>query len=188
MLLSAAAMLGVAACGSGSSNTASSTAAHTAAASAASCLSGSLSHSARLDDSSVDVSPAPGSRTANPHSQISFLGAPAKEIRSVTVSGSASGAHAGRLRAYTQGDGASFVPDKPFAAGETVEVRARIGAGKGSAESFAFRVDSPGVDRKERAVRQPCRRTLRLPGFLHAARCAGPGPHRHDARPRHERR
>jgi len=39
------------------------------------------------------------------------------------VSGSQSGSHAGRLRGYSQGDGASFVPTRPFSSGETVTVR-----------------------------------------------------------------
>ena len=46
--------------------------------------------------------------------------------RSVRVSGSRSGSHAGRLRGYSQGDGASFVPSRPFSAGETVTVRGLI--------------------------------------------------------------
>lgn len=142
-VLAAAAVLGVAACGSGSTHSASTASAHSAAAAATACLSGSLNHSARLAGTSVDVSPAPGSDTANPDSQISFVGAQAKEIRSVSVSGSASGSHSGRLHAYSQRDGASFVPDKPFAAGEKVSVRALIAAGKGATESFSFRVDTP---------------------------------------------
>ncbi len=36
------------------------------------------------------------------------------------VRGSRTGSHPGRLEAYSQGDGASFVPAKPFRPGETV--------------------------------------------------------------------
>ena len=54
---------------------------------------------------------------------------PAAAISDVSVVGSRSGAHAGDLLAYSQGDGASFVPTQPFAEGERVQVRATIDAG-----------------------------------------------------------
>ena len=109
------------------------------------CLPATLERTAALGGGAgVDVSPAPGSGMANPHTQISFLGAPAAEIRAVSVTGARSGAHPGRLRAYSQGDGASFVPDVPFDAGERVVVRAVIGrADSGRRVAFAFRVDTP---------------------------------------------
>jgi hypothetical protein len=44
----------------------------------------------------------------------------------LSVSGSRTGAHTGHLAAYSQGDGASFLPDRPFADGERVTVRARV--------------------------------------------------------------
>src|ERR1700722_18820296 len=84
------------------------------------CLPATLNHSARLVGVPVDVSPAPETDTANPHTQISFLGVPAAEIREVSVVGQRSGAHPGRLRGYSQGDGASFAPDAPFQTGERV--------------------------------------------------------------------
>jgi Arylsulfotransferase (ASST) len=141
--LAALATLGVAACGSSSPRPKSSAPpAHTASAAPA-CLPASQNHSARLAGTSVDVSPAPGTAMANPDTQISFLGAAAKEIRSVSVSGSSTGRHSGKLRAYSQGDGASFVPDKPFAAGEQVTVHAVIGAGTGTKVAFGFHVDTP---------------------------------------------
>src|SRR6185437_16230334 len=107
------------------------------------CLPASLAHSATLAGTGVDVSPAPETGSANPHSQISCLGAPVEEIRVRSVVGERSGAHAGKLRGYSQGDGASFTPDSPFDTGERVTVRASIGAGAGKAISFAFRVDTP---------------------------------------------
>jgi hypothetical protein len=140
--LTALALL-AAACGSSSSKATSSTPTAQTASAAPACLPGSQNHSARLAGTSVDVSPAPGTAMANPDTQISFLGAPAREIRSVSVSGSASGSHSGRLSAYSQGDGASFVPDKPFAAGEQVTVHAVIGAGTGTKVAFGFHVDTP---------------------------------------------
>ncbi len=129
------------------------------------CLPSTLDHSAKLAGVPVDVSPAPETGTANPATQISFLGVPAAQIHVVSVVGEHSGSHAGRLEAYSQGDGASFVPDKPFEAGERVLVHAVIDAGQsssaaasgsapGSAQavadggagkqvSFGFRVDTP---------------------------------------------
>ncbi len=106
------------------------------------CLPSTLSHSAALAGTKVDVSPAPGSVTANAATQISFLGVPGAEVKDVSVHGSASGAHSGRLLAYSQGDGASFAPDRPFQAGERVDVRARLGRPARPA-SFGFRVDTP---------------------------------------------
>ena len=50
---------------------------------------------------------------------------PAGDLRGISVVGSRTGAHAGRLEAYSQGDGASFVPARPFAEGERVTVRAQ---------------------------------------------------------------
>ncbi len=77
----------------------------------------------------VTVSPLPGSRDATPQTQISFAGVPASELSVQSVVGSATGTHSGRLQAYSQGDGASFLPARPFAEGERVTVRARLTAG-----------------------------------------------------------
>jgi Arylsulfotransferase (ASST) len=109
-----------------------------------SCLPATLERTARLPGTDVDVSPAPETDTANPHTQISFLGVPATEIRDVSVVGRLSGPHPGGLRGYSQGDGASFAPDAPFEPGELVAVRAVIGAGSGGRQiAFRFRVDTP---------------------------------------------
>jgi Arylsulfotransferase (ASST) len=126
-----------------------------------SCLPTTLEHTATLPGTDVDVSPEPETDTANPNTQISFLGVPAAEIRVVSVVGQRSGPHAGRLHGYSQGDGASFAPDSAFDPGERVEVRAAIDAGRpgdasGASVSrlgrsrtsagqvvFHFRVDTP---------------------------------------------
>ncbi len=108
------------------------------------CLPATLQHSATLPGTNVDVSPEPGSATANPHTQISFLGAPASEIHAVSVTGARSGPHSGSVRGYSQGDGASFVPATPFDAGERVSVHATIGAGASPKHlAFDFNVDTP---------------------------------------------
>ncbi len=104
------------------------------------CLPSTLTHSARLPGTAVSVSPAPGTVTANPQSQISFLGAPASKISDVTVSGSHSGTHTGHLTAYSQGDGASFAADRQFDTGEQVKVTASVAD---RSVSFDFRVDTP---------------------------------------------
>ncbi|HUB36289.1 MAG TPA: hypothetical protein VL972_05650, partial [Solirubrobacteraceae bacterium] len=123
------------------------------------CRLSGLDPSARLPGTDVAVSPAPETDTASPHTQISFLGIPIGDIHDVSVAGQRSGSHPGSLHAYSQGDGASFVPDAPFQSGERVVVRASIsappggdlaqadqGAGAGHAAKqvqFAFRVDTP---------------------------------------------
>jgi hypothetical protein len=83
-----------------------------------------------LQDGAVTVSPLAGSRDATPQTQISFLGVPAGDIGALSVVGSRTGAHGGRLQPYSQGDGASFLPSSPFLAGERVTVRARVRVGR----------------------------------------------------------
>ena len=77
----------------------------------------------------MTVSPLSGSRDATAQTQISFLGVPASAIADVSVVGSRSGRHSGRLLAYSQGDGASFVPSQPFVQGERVVVHASVRSG-----------------------------------------------------------
>jgi hypothetical protein len=104
------------------------------------CLPATLDHSATLAGTSVDVSPAPGTGTANPRTQISFRGVPVTEIHGVAVVGRRSGRHSGQLQAYSQGDGGSFVASTPFDPGEQVDVHAVIGAKQ---IDYGFRVDTP---------------------------------------------
>jgi hypothetical protein len=78
------------------------------------------------------VSPLPGSRDAPGRTQISFVGAPADQLKVTRVVGSHTGVHRGRLLAYSQGDGASFVPSQPFSEGERVTVHARLRRGAGN--------------------------------------------------------
>jgi len=93
------------------------------------CAPRTLEQSAQVGG--VTVSPAPGSVDASYRTQISFLGARGASIANVEVVGSRSGSHAGRVEAYSQGDGASFIPSAPFAEGELVTVRAVVqGAGE----------------------------------------------------------
>jgi arylsulfotransferase ASST len=101
------------------------------------CLPSKLNSSAILSSTPLTVAPLPGSYDASPWTQISLLGAPASEIEGVTVRGSRSGSHSGTLRAYSQGDGASFVLAKPFRPGEGVSVHGTLRTEAG-AKPFAF--------------------------------------------------
>jgi hypothetical protein len=80
----------------------------------------------------VAVSPEPGTPDASPSTQISFLGTSATTVSDVRVTGSRSGVHAGVLRAYSTGTGESFLPTRPFLAGERVTVTARVSTGGAS--------------------------------------------------------
>jgi hypothetical protein len=95
----------------------------------------------------VTISPFPGTLTAMPRTQISFLGASAGALHSISVVGSSSGRHAGRLRAYSSAVGVSFLPSKPFAPGEHVVVHARLSnaRGKSSSLSSSFTVAQPAA-------------------------------------------
>src|SRR2546426_371426 len=96
------------------------------------CAPARLNNSALLAGA-VTVSPPPGSRDASTRTQVSFLGVPAAALSVASVIGSRTGPHPGRLLAYSQGDGASFVSARPFAEGERVTVRARVRRAQGTA-------------------------------------------------------
>ena len=93
----------------------------------------------------VAVSPQPATDTANPDTQISFLGVPASSIRDVRVHGSISGNHAGRLAAYASRPGASFLPSKVgFQPNDHVSVSAQIRSrGVWRPVAFSFTVSTP---------------------------------------------
>ena len=93
------------------------------------CAPAHVNASQALAGSRVTVSPGPGTRDSSAATQISLVGVPAAELSGVTVTGSRSGHHPGRVIAYSQGDGASFVPARPFADGERVGVRAVLSEG-----------------------------------------------------------
>lgn len=89
---------------------------------------------AEAQANSVAVSPQPGTEDASPSSQISFLGQAGTTVANVNVVGSHSGNHPGKLKRYSTGTGASFVPNTPFRAGEQVAVHALVGTGPGAPE------------------------------------------------------
>jgi Arylsulfotransferase (ASST) len=94
------------------------------------------------------ISPLPGTPTAMPQTQISFLGASASSLHSITVTGSRSGRHTGRLRSYVASTGASFIPARAFTPGETVKVSARWSTGHSTRTlrtNFTVAVPVPGL-------------------------------------------
>ena len=101
------------------------------------CTPSTLNSSAVLPGTSLTVSPLPDSYDASTHTQISLLGVPQGALSGVSVSGSQTGRHSGRLEGYSQGDGASFVASKPFRARETVTVRGTVTVGSRT-QPFAF--------------------------------------------------
>lgn len=113
-----------------------------------------LNESAALANGAVTVTPAPDTLDASYLTQISFLGPPSADIADVKVSGSHSGVHSGRLLPYSQGDGASFVPTKPFTQGEVVTVHAVL-RGLSSSTPIAWRFTVAEVDSVSRSLETP---------------------------------
>jgi hypothetical protein len=168
---------------------------------AARCVPSTLNRSAVLPGTSLSVSPLPDSYDASARTQISLLGAPVHALSGVSVNGSRSGSHSGRLRGYSQGDGASFVPFEPFSAGETVSVRGKVTAGSRT-QKFAFRFvvatqdvlpySKPTLpsgkdpdetqhfrsapDLQPPVIAVSARSAQSAPGYIFAAPYAGPGP------------
>jgi hypothetical protein len=95
----------------------------------------------------VAVSPQAGTPDASPSTQISFLGGAGTQVSDVHVVGSHSGSHTGVLRAYSTGTGESFLPSRPFSAGEKVTVDAQA-AGASVSTSFTIAHQAP-VSQKE---------------------------------------
>lgn len=72
----------------------------------------------------LDVLPFPGTPDAAPGTNIDFPAASTAQVQRVTVVGSHSGLHRGRLSAQPAGDGSAFSPSRPFRPGEHVSVTA----------------------------------------------------------------
>ncbi len=98
------------------------------------------SHSFKLD-----VLPYPGTPDASSHTQIDFYKLAPWRIGSLTVTGSRSGGHAGRLASLQGASGMAFIPQRPFTSGERVTVRVEF-LRRGSATKhvqFGFAIASP---------------------------------------------
>lgn len=91
----------------------------------------------------VNVFPIPGSRVASPGAQIVFRGIAVGSLGTISVTGSRSGGHRGRIAGDSDHDGASFLPAKPFTPGETVTVRTRQAVMGGQGGTFHFTVAQP---------------------------------------------
>ncbi|HTU84440.1 MAG TPA: arylsulfotransferase family protein [Solirubrobacteraceae bacterium] len=91
----------------------------------------------------VNVFPSPGTSWNLPGEQIAFRGIPASQIGSISVVGSSSGAHSGKVEADSDGDGGSFIPNTPFTAGETVTVNTGLNIVGGTNGSFSFKIATP---------------------------------------------
>jgi hypothetical protein len=91
----------------------------------------------------VVVFPSPGTRFATPQTQISFRGVAPARLGHVTVTGSHSGVHRGRIRPDSDGRGASFYPDRRFRPGELVTVHGAVAILGGRGGMFTFRIDNP---------------------------------------------
>jgi hypothetical protein len=104
-----------------------------------------IASTARAD--SVTISPLKGTPSAPPQTQISFLGAAASSLGGISVRGSSSGRHRGRLRSYASALGTSFLPSKPFAPGEHVTVHARWHPAHGRTRSLSssFTIATPAT-------------------------------------------
>jgi hypothetical protein len=93
----------------------------------------------------VAVYPLAGTPDASRKSEISFRGIAPRKLTGVRVVGSKSGRHDGRLKPHSDGQGASFIPRKPFQWGEKVTVGANVplvGASKGV---VSFQIARPPV-------------------------------------------
>lgn len=92
---------------------------------------------------SVSVFPIPGGRVAAPQTQITLRGVARGHVGRVIVTGSSTGRHTGRMVFDSDGQGASFLPAKPFAPGELVTVRTKLHIQGARAGTFRFTIAHP---------------------------------------------
>jgi hypothetical protein len=118
----------------------------------------------------VSVFPIPGSRLAAPQTQIAFRGLAYSQLAAatITVTGSKTGVHTGRLAEDSDARGGSFLPAAPFTAGETVTVKSSLNILGAKGGTFSFTVANP-------AGPVPFRRAR------HAGRVRGDVHHYHSA-------
>jgi hypothetical protein len=125
------------------------------ASTAPACAPPRLNVSAALAGGAVTVSPEPDSADASYRTQISLVGVPVSNIARISVVGSRSGRHTGTLAPYSQGDGGSFIPAKPFAEGEVVTVRGALRRASGAQQAFAWHFTTATPDRVSRSLETP---------------------------------
>jgi hypothetical protein len=105
------------------------------------CLAGATGAAAQPP--AVSVFPLPNTASALPQTQITFRGIPASQLGSVQVVGSSTGVHSGTIQADADGQGGSFMPSQPFAAGETVTVTTGLNVVGGTNGAFHFAIATP---------------------------------------------
>jgi Arylsulfotransferase (ASST) len=116
----------------------------TVAAALAVLLSGLLGTTgSRAAAPAVSVFPIAGDKLADPATQLTFRGIPTSQFGTISVTGSESGVHTGTVKADSDGAGGSFVPAKPFTAGETVTVKTALNIVGGTAGTYSFTVNTP---------------------------------------------
>jgi hypothetical protein len=103
----------------------------------------SLPVPASASSPAISVFPIAGSWVASPSTQIAFRGMAIGKLGTITVTGSRSGRHAGRMMADSDGRGGSFIPSSPFTTGETVTVTTKQNIVGGSHGTFHFTVAQP---------------------------------------------
>src|SRR5690606_17665593 len=98
---------------------------------------GALALAAGAQALTINAYPSPGVGVASDRSEISFVGLKPSQLGPITVVGSKTGRHRGRLVAHTGRRGVSFVPNRNFAANEkvTVTTRHRI---RGAGRTYSF--------------------------------------------------
>jgi outer membrane protein assembly factor BamB len=112
----------------------------------------------------ISVYPGAATLAASPETTITFRGSDPDGLGDVTVTGSRSGRHPGRLVPHRDGDGVTFTPDRPFAAGErvTVDTGRRIAGAEDDRTSFVIANPStlppPPFDDAERPAARGVRR------------------------------
>lgn len=93
----------------------------------------------------MSVFPTPGSQDVPPDAQIAFRGVNPFGLATVRAIGSVTGEHRGRIAGDSDANGGSFIPEKPFAPGETVSVLSDLALVGTTNGDFQFRVaESPG--------------------------------------------
>jgi hypothetical protein len=103
----------------------------------------SFSGASQAAHPAVAVFPAQGTLVASPETQISFRGATPGELTGIKVRGSVSGTHGGTLKAHSDGQGASFVPERGFRSGEHVRVYADLPLVRQDNGYVRFRISRP---------------------------------------------
>jgi Arylsulfotransferase (ASST) len=116
-------------------------------------VAGSGSRPTLAASTQLSVYPSNGSKFASPATQITIRGAAADKLAKVTVRGSKSGVHTGTLKPHSDGDGASFVPAKPFTDGEqvTVKLHRRVAGASGGVVHFTVIATAPAAFTPQKA-------------------------------------